>query len=156
MVALLLIPAMLSQNSATLDKASQASCFLLKHKISEQQINLKVLSVASSCHYNGNSKNGKKSFIDKCPPLGSYPNKSPSSGQKLGCKSPRVGANFWCKSPGVRGGRDGCGWNWYLHYTVEIEVKIQLTKLTILLSRYHFRSQDFIRFYNMPCIYLCG
>ena len=31
----------------------------LKHKISEQQINPKVLSVTSSCHYNGNSKNGK-------------------------------------------------------------------------------------------------
>ena len=33
--------------------------FILKHKISEQQINPKVLSVASSCHNNGNSKNGK-------------------------------------------------------------------------------------------------
>ena len=32
---------------------------LLKHEISEQQINPKVSSVASSCHYNGNSKNGK-------------------------------------------------------------------------------------------------
>ena len=33
--------------------------FLLKRKISEQQINPKVLSVVSSSHYNGNSKNGK-------------------------------------------------------------------------------------------------
>ena len=33
--------------------------FLLTHKISEQQINSKVLSVASSLNYNGNSKNGK-------------------------------------------------------------------------------------------------
>ena len=29
------------------------------YKISEQQINPKVLSVASSCHYNGNVKKGK-------------------------------------------------------------------------------------------------
>ena len=33
--------------------------FLLKHKISEQQINPQVLSFANSCHYNENSKNGK-------------------------------------------------------------------------------------------------
>ena len=78
--------------------------FILKHKISEQQINPKVLSVASSCHYNGNSKKWQKSFIDKCSILESYPNKSPSSGQKLRCKSPRVGANFSCKSQGVCGG----------------------------------------------------
>ena len=29
------------------------------YKILEQQINPKVLSVANSCHYNKNSKNGK-------------------------------------------------------------------------------------------------
>ena len=29
------------------------------YKISEQQINPKVLSVANSCHYDENSKNGK-------------------------------------------------------------------------------------------------
>ena len=43
----------------------------------------------------------KMVYIDKCPPLGSYPNKS---GQNLECKSPRAGPNFWCKSSGVRGG----------------------------------------------------
>ena len=30
-----------------------------RYKISEQQINPKVLSVANSSHYNENSKNGK-------------------------------------------------------------------------------------------------
>ena len=45
-----------------------------------------------------------KIFIDKCPPLKGYPNKSPPPGQKLGCKSPRTRANVWYKSPGVRGG----------------------------------------------------
>ena len=44
------------------------------------------------------------------------PQQIPAPGQKLGCKSPRVGENFWCKSPGVRGGGNGYGWNWYLHY----------------------------------------
>ena len=34
-----------------------------------------------------------KMIIDKCPPHGSYPNKSPPPpGQKLECKSPRLGA----------------------------------------------------------------
>ena len=73
--------------------------FLLKHKISEQQVNPKALSVATSCHYNGNSKNGK-SRLDKCPPLGSYPNKSPLPGQKLGCKSPRGWEYIFGEIPG--------------------------------------------------------
>ena len=47
------------------------------YEISEQQINPKVLSVTSSCHYMEIPK-WQKSFIDKCPPLGSYLNKSPS------------------------------------------------------------------------------
>ena len=39
------------------------------YKISEQEINSKVLSVNNSYHYNENSKNGKNHyFIDKCPP----------------------------------------------------------------------------------------
>ena len=80
----------------------RASCFLLKYKISEQQINPKMLSVASSCKWK--FQKWQKSFIDKCPPLGSYPNKSLPPGQKLGWKSPMVGANFWCKPLGVRGG----------------------------------------------------
>ena len=60
------------------------------------------------CHYG--SKNGKKSFIDKCPPLGSYPNKSkqiPATRANLGCKSPRVGQNFHANPQGCTG-----GWLW--------------------------------------------
>ena len=68
------------------------------YKLSEQQINPKVLSVSNSCDYNENSKNGRKLFTDKCPPLGIYPNKSPRA--KLECKNPGVEA----KSPGVRCG----------------------------------------------------
>ena len=46
-------------------------------------------------------KIGKKSFVDKCPPLESYPNKSPPPGQKLGCKSP---SKFLVQIPeGARG-----------------------------------------------------
>ena len=73
------------------------------YKISEQQINPKVLSVTSSCHYNGNFKTAKIVY-GQMPALGSYPNKSPLPGQKLKCKSPKVGTNFLCKSLGVRGG----------------------------------------------------
>ena len=62
-----------------------------------------MLSVASSCHYNGNSKMAK--IVQRqMPAPRKLSQQIPASGQKLGCKSPRVGANFWCKSPGVRGG----------------------------------------------------
>ena len=47
--------------------------FLLKHNISEQQIKPEVLSVASSCHYNGNSKNGKNRLQTNARPSGAIP-----------------------------------------------------------------------------------
>ena len=46
----------------------------------------------------------EKSFKDKCPPFGNYPNKSTPPRQKLGCKSPRVGANFGANPQGCAGG----------------------------------------------------
>ena len=41
--------------------------------------------------------------MDKCPPLGSFSNKSPPPRLMLGCKSPQGGTNFLCKSLGVPG-----------------------------------------------------
>ena len=71
---------------------SKLEQFVLKtYKLSEQQINPKVLSVTNSCHYNENSKMAKI----VC--------------RQIGCKSPRVGANVWCKSSRVRGGGGGGG-----------------------------------------------
>ena len=64
------------------------------YKISEQQVTPKVLSVTNSCHYNENFKNGKHRS-DKCPPLGSYPNKSPPPEQK-----PQGGGKFFMQIPG--------------------------------------------------------
>ena len=51
---------------------SRIEQFSLKtYKISEQQVNSKVFSVANSCHYCENFK--KISFIDKCPVLWELP-----------------------------------------------------------------------------------
>ena len=47
-------------------------------------------------------------YKEKCPPLGSCPNKSHPLATAW-MQSPRVGANFWCKSMGVHGGRGGGG-----------------------------------------------
>ena len=77
--------------------------FLSKHKISEHQINPKVLSVASSCHYNGNSKNGKNRFQTNARPSGAIPT-NPRPRAKARMQKPQGGGKFWCKSPGVRGG----------------------------------------------------
>ena len=60
-----------------------------------------MLSVTTSCHYNGNSKIGKIPLWTNARPSGAIPT---NPGQKLGCKGPRVEANVWCKSPGVPGG----------------------------------------------------
>ena len=43
------------------------------YKLSEQQINPKVLSVANSCHYNENSKNGKNRLYTNARPSGATP-----------------------------------------------------------------------------------
>ena len=71
-----------------------------------------------------------KIVFDKCPPLGSYPNKSPPPGQKLGWKSPRMGANVWCKPPGVRAGGmvmdeiDTCIIATFSHVSLETEYNV--------------------------------
>ena len=69
------------------------------YKLSEQQINPKVLLVANSCH----QMKMAKIVYRQMPAAWELPQQIPPR-QKLGCRSPRVGANFWCKSSGVQGG----------------------------------------------------
>ena len=40
----------------------------------------------------------KKTFIDKCPPLGSYPNKSPPAKARM--QKPQGGGKFFMQIPG--------------------------------------------------------
>ena len=79
--------------------------FLLKHKISEQQINPKVLSVVSSCHYNGNSKHGK--YVYRQMPAPWELSQQISPGKSLDEKAPGWGQIFYANARGARG--DGYG-----------------------------------------------
>ena len=66
----------------------------------------------------------ENTFIDKCPPLGSYPNKFPLAKARM--KKPQGGGKFLMQMPGVRGGMvmdeiDTCiilksDWLFPLHY----------------------------------------
>ena len=47
--------------------------FLKTYKISEQQVNPKVLSVTNSCHYNEKSKDGKHRLKTNAHPSGAAP-----------------------------------------------------------------------------------
>ena len=78
--------------------------FLLKHKISDQQINPKVLSVATSCHHNGNSKHGKYVYRQIPAPWEPSQQLPPA---KARMKKPQGGGKFLIQMPGVRG-----GWLW--------------------------------------------
>ena len=81
--------------------------FLLKHKISEQQVNPKVLSVASSCHYNGNSKHGKYVYRQMPAPL-ELSQQIPPPPAKARMKKPQGGDKFFnANARGARG--DGYG-----------------------------------------------
>ena len=95
----------------------------------------------------------EKLFLDKCPPLGTYPNKSPPPGQKLGCKSPGVGANFRCKSPGVRGGGmvmakiDNCITKTTSGVSIPFHVKILMPNMNLI----HLKTTKlFICFFLLP------
>ena len=77
------------------------------YKISEQQVNPKVLSVAKSCHYNEDFKKSQTSFIDKCPPLGSCPTNPRPRGNSLDAKAPGRGQVFGADPRGCAG-----GWLW--------------------------------------------
>ena len=76
-------------------------------KISEQQVNPKVLLVSKYCHNNENFLKMADIVYRQMPAPRELPNKSPPHGQQFGYKSPRVGTSFWCKSPGCTG--DGYG-----------------------------------------------
>ena len=51
------------------------------YKISEQQINPEVLSVANTCHYNENSKNAKNRLQANARPSGATPTNSRPPGK---------------------------------------------------------------------------
>ena len=66
------------------------------YKLSEQQINPKVLSVSNSCDYNGNSKNGKIVY-------GQMPAPTPTNSRpraKIRMQKPRSGGKFSVQIPG--------------------------------------------------------
>ena len=74
----------------------------MKHKISEQQINPKVLLVASSCDYNGNSK------WQKIPAPRELSQQIPNPWPKARMQKPPGGGKFLVLIPrSVRG-----GWLW--------------------------------------------
>ena len=79
------------------------------YKISKQQVNLKVLSVAKSCHYNENFKKWQKIVYGQMPAPRRAAQQIPANWPTAWMQSPRLGTSFWCKSPGVRGGGDGYG-----------------------------------------------
>ena len=62
-----------------------------------------MLPVASSRHYNGNSKNGKNRLLTNARPSGSIPTKPRSLGKNLDAKAPAWG-QILVQIPGVRGG----------------------------------------------------
>ena len=81
---------------------SKIEQFSLKtYKISEQQINPKVLPVANSCHYNENPKNGKHRFQTNVRPSGATPTNP--------MQRPQGGGKFLVQIPGGARGGDGYG-----------------------------------------------
>ena len=59
-----------------------------------------MLSVANSCHYIENFKNGKNLLWTNARLSGATPTNSPRAKARM--QKPQVGANFWCKSLWVR------------------------------------------------------
>ena len=77
---------------------------LKTYKISEQQENPKVLSVANSCHYNENFKNGKHRLqTNACPSRATPTNPHPPQA-KVWMQKSQGGGKFLVQFPGVRGG----------------------------------------------------
>ena len=108
-----------------------------------------MLSVANSCHYNENFKNWQTSFTDKCPPLGSCPNKSPPLRAKAWMQKPQGGANVWCKSPGVRA-RGGGGWLWMKLIPALAIVEAIASLRSIILRRIYILTSSVLLFPMTP------
>ena len=67
-----------------------------------------MLSVASSCHYNGNSKNGKNRLLRQMPAPRELSQEIPASRAKARMQKSQGGGKFLVQIPGgVRG--DGYG-----------------------------------------------
>ena len=71
------------------------------------QINPKVLSAVSSCHYNGNSKNGKNGSETNARPSGAIPTNPHPTGKSSNAKASGWGQIF-SANPGECAG----GWLW--------------------------------------------
>ena len=69
-----------------------------------------MLSVANSCHYNKNFKNGKNVYR-QMPSLGNYPQKSPPLLAKARMQKPQGGGRFLVQIPRGALGEDGYGKN---------------------------------------------
>ena len=126
------------------------------YKISEQQVNPKVLSVAKSCHYNENFKKWQKILYRQMPAPRRAAQQILAPLQQLGCNSPRVGTSFWCKFPGVRGG----GWLWMKLIPAlrshEQSAYIELNTVWKSLDEYkvhRFSLGGFYRRYTHCCVY---
>ena len=88
---------------------SRIESFSLKpYKISEQQVNPKVLSVANSCHYNENSKMANIVYRQMPTPW-ELPQQIPAPQAKAWMQKPQGGGKFLVRFPrGEHGGR----WLW--------------------------------------------
>ena len=80
---------------------------LKREKISEQQVNPKVLSVANSCHYNENFKNGKHRLNTNARTSGAAPTNPHPPDKSLDAKAPGWGQIFGANPWGCEG-----GWLW--------------------------------------------
>ena len=79
---------------------------LRTYKISEQQANPEVLSVANSCHYDENFKNKHRLQTNACP-LGAAPTNLAALGKSLYVKAPWWEQIFGANLRGCAG-----GWLW--------------------------------------------
>ena len=77
---------------------------LRTYKISEQQVNPKVLSVANSCHYNENFENGKHRLKTNARPSGAAPTNPRPPGKSLDVKAPGWGKIFGANPQGCARG----------------------------------------------------
>ena len=78
-----------------------------------------MLSVANSCHYNENFKNGKNVY-GQMPSLGNYPQKSPPPGAKARMQKPQGRGRFLVQIPMGAWREDGYGKKWQLYKQLEL------------------------------------
>ena len=87
-----------------------------------------MLSVANSCHYNENFKNGRHRLLTNARPSGAAPTNPAPPGKKLDAKAPGWGQIFGANPRGCAG-----GWLW-------MKLIPALLSETIYLLRFQFRT----------------